>query len=472
MGPRRDPLFFVFSTALAGALRTDHLNDTTPAPKPDLHLLDAPQTLDAPLDEPRLVGETGMAARVAGLAERILQSMGFRLVRVKIMAGQGMIVQIMAERPDGTLTIDECEEIHDALSPAIDVEDPISQAYRLEISSAGIDRPLVRVSDFRRAVGMDARIELARPHESGRKRFRGPIRAVEGEGRDAVLVLERTDAGPDEEKLPRLALRDLDEAKLVLTEALIRESLAPPRPRPRDWAKRSRRIFAGGADAPGARPRQVWLGRPEGAEGQEIETRAAGRRARAIQEGRGDEEINGRPLRKRIELSTRRSPMAVSANRLELLQIADAVARDKSIDRSIVLASMEDAMAKAARSRYGQETEIRVESIRAPATPAIRAGCWWSTRSRMTRRRSCSPTPASSIPPRRSATRSPDKLPPLEFGRIAAQSAKQVIVQKVREAERDRQYDEFEDRIGDVINGVVKRVEYGNVIVDSAAPRR
>lgn len=166
-----------------------------------------------------------MAARVAAIAERILQSMGFRLVRVKIMAGQGMIVQIMAERPEGTLTIDECEEIHDALSPALDVEDPISQAYRLEISSAGIDRPLVRVSDFRRAIGMDARVELARPHESGRKRFRGPIRAVEGDGRNALLVLERTDAGPEEEKLPRLALRDLEEAKLVLTEALIRESL-------------------------------------------------------------------------------------------------------------------------------------------------------------------------------------------------------------------------------------------------------
>ena len=158
--------------------------------------------------------------------------------------------------------------------------------------------------------------------------------------------------------------------------------------------------------------------------------------------------------------------MAVSANRLELLQIADAVARDKSIDRSIVLASMEDAMAKAARSRYGQETEIRVEidprtgdtrysrlmlvvdQIESDATqillpdarklnPAAQVGDWIA-----------------------------DKLPPLDFGRIAAQSAKQVIVQKVREAERDRQYDEFKDRIGDVINGVVKRVEYGNVIVD------
>jgi len=151
--------------------------------------------------------------------------MDFRLVRVKVLTGQGTTVQIMAERPDGTLTIDDCEAIHDALSPALDVEDPISSAYRLEISSPGIDRPLTRVSDFRRSIGMDARVELSRPHDSGRKRFRGPIRAVEGEGLNAILILERSDAGPEEEKLSRLKLRDLDEAKLVLTEALIRESL-------------------------------------------------------------------------------------------------------------------------------------------------------------------------------------------------------------------------------------------------------
>ena len=110
---------------------------------------DAPiQNADAPLDEPRFVAETGVAARIAAISERVLNSMGFRLVRVKIMSGQGTVVQIMAERPDGSLTIDECEEIHDALSPVIDVEDPIRQAYRLEISSPGLDRPLVRASDF------------------------------------------------------------------------------------------------------------------------------------------------------------------------------------------------------------------------------------------------------------------------------------------------------------------------------------
>ncbi|MTV32048.1 ribosome maturation factor RimP [Rhodoblastus acidophilus] len=196
------------------------------------HLNDTPQdrtsddrTFEAPLDEPRLVEESGQAARIAHVAERVLTSMDFRLVRVKILANPGMIVQIMAERPDGTLTIEECEDIHDALSPVLDVEDIVSAAHRLEISSAGIDRPLVRVSDFRRSLGMEARVELARPHESGRKRFRGLIQDIEGEGKDAILTLRRDDAGPDEDKTPRLRLCDLDEAKLILTEALIRESL-------------------------------------------------------------------------------------------------------------------------------------------------------------------------------------------------------------------------------------------------------
>jgi len=233
---------FLFSP-LAGLQWTDHLNDTKPEP------ISESLTIDAPLDEPRLVGETGNAARVSALAERILVSMGFRLVRVKILSGQGMIVQIMAERTDGSLTIDECEEIHDALSPALDVEDLISQAYRLEISSPGIDRPLVRVSDFRRAIGMEARIELSRPHESGRKRFRGAIVGVEGEGLDGVLTLERKDAGPDDEKLSRMKLRDLDEAKLVLTEELIRESLRA--------AKAHRE--AGGEEAEDSSPEETTL---------------------------------------------------------------------------------------------------------------------------------------------------------------------------------------------------------------------
>jgi N utilization substance protein A len=158
--------------------------------------------------------------------------------------------------------------------------------------------------------------------------------------------------------------------------------------------------------------------------------------------------------------------MAVSANKLELLQIADAVAREKAIDRGIVIAAMEDAIAKAAKSRYGAETEVRaelnpksgelrlfrhllvVEQVENPST-------------QITLEDARRHNPAAQV-----GDTIADTLPPLEYGRIAAQSAKQVIVQKVREAERDRQYQEFKDRIGDIVNGIVKRVEYGNVVVD------
>ena len=158
--------------------------------------------------------------------------------------------------------------------------------------------------------------------------------------------------------------------------------------------------------------------------------------------------------------------MAVSANRLELLQIADAVAREKSIDREIVLAAMADAIQKAARSRYGQETNIRADIN--PKTGEIRL-------QRLLEVVETVEDYATQIALELARDRNPDAqlgdfiadpLPPMDFGRIAAQSAKQVIVQKVREAERDRQFDEFKDRIGEIVNGTVKRVEYGNVIVD------
>ncbi|KFB11306.1 transcription termination factor NusA [Nitratireductor basaltis] len=158
--------------------------------------------------------------------------------------------------------------------------------------------------------------------------------------------------------------------------------------------------------------------------------------------------------------------MAVSANRLELLQIADAVAREKSIDKKIVIAAMADAIQKAARSRYGQETNIRADIN--PQTGEMKL-------QRLMEVVETVEEPAREIALKDARTRNPDaqpgdflaeQLPPMDFGRIAAQSAKQVIVQKVREAERDRQYDEYKDRIGEIVNGTVKRVEYGNVIVD------
>lgn len=179
----------------------------------------------ATLDEPRLVTDTGVAARVAHLAEPVLAQLGYRIVRVRLLQQNGQTLQIMAERPDGTMTIEDCEAASQALSPELDVADLIANEYRLEISSPGVDRPLVRLSDFLRAVGHEAKIELTHPLASGRKRFRGIIRGVEGEGHGAVLTLERTDARSDEEKSVSLPLADLDEGRLVLTEALIRESL-------------------------------------------------------------------------------------------------------------------------------------------------------------------------------------------------------------------------------------------------------
>ena len=158
--------------------------------------------------------------------------------------------------------------------------------------------------------------------------------------------------------------------------------------------------------------------------------------------------------------------MAVSANRLELLQIADAVAREKSIDRSIVIESMQDALEKAARSRYGQETEVRAEIN--PKSGEVRF-------SRLLNVVEQVDNDATEISLADARKRNPaaqlgdwiaETLPPFDFGRVAAQSAKQVIVQKVREAERDRQYEDYKDRINDIVSGVVKRVEYGNVIVD------
>ncbi|EJW09966.1 Transcription termination protein NusA [Rhodovulum sp. PH10] len=156
----------------------------------------------------------------------------------------------------------------------------------------------------------------------------------------------------------------------------------------------------------------------------------------------------------------------VSANKLELLQIADAVAREKSIDRSIVIQAMEDAIAKAARSRYGSETDVHAEID--PKKGELRLARHMLVVETVE-------NPANQISLDDARKHNPaaqvgdtiaDTLPPLEYGRIAAQSAKQVIVQKVREAERDRQYQEFKDRIGDIVNGIVKRVEYGNVVVD------
>lgn len=178
------------------------------------------------LDEPRFAVETGVAARIARLAEPVLADLGFRLVRVKLSAQAGQTVQIMAERPDGSMSIEDCETASQALSPVLDVDDPVNGAYRLEISSPGIDRPLVRLSDIARAMGHEARIEMVVGQGAdGRKRFRGRIEAVEGEGRAARLKLKRLDAKPEEPVEVSLPVAEIEEAKLILTEDLIREAL-------------------------------------------------------------------------------------------------------------------------------------------------------------------------------------------------------------------------------------------------------
>lgn len=160
------------------------------------------------------------------------------------------------------------------------------------------------------------------------------------------------------------------------------------------------------------------------------------------------------------------SESGISANRLELLQIADAVARDKSIDKDIVISAMEDAIQKAAKTRYGSENEIRAE---------IDPKTGQTNLARLLEVVEVVENKATEIDLKQARKKNKEaeigdfiseELPPIEFGRIAAQSAKQVIFQKVRDAERDRQYDEFKDKIDEVISGIVKRVEYGNVIVD------
>ncbi len=173
--------------------------------------------------DPRLIAEPGLAARVAAIAEPVIEGMGFRLVRVRISAADGCTVQVMAERPDGTLAIEDCEEISYALSPVLDVADPMDRAYRLEISSPGIDRPLVRRSDFERHAGYVVKIEMSVPVE-GRKRFRGIVQGVEGGA--ARIRLEDAKAGKAGENTEfLLPIEDMADAKLVLTDDLIAEAL-------------------------------------------------------------------------------------------------------------------------------------------------------------------------------------------------------------------------------------------------------
>lgn len=173
------------------------------------------------MDE-RLRRESGPAGRVSEILEPVVQSLGYRLVRVRLMSSGGRTLQIMAERPDGSMTIEDCERLSRAVSPILDVEDPVEGSYRLEISSPGIDRPLVRLEDFSRWAGHEAKVEMKTPLD-GRKRFRGTIEGAEGGKIVLLLPPKAKDAAPETVELP---FDLIGEAKLVLTDALLAEAQA------------------------------------------------------------------------------------------------------------------------------------------------------------------------------------------------------------------------------------------------------
>ena len=165
--------------------------------------------------EDRIARETGPAQRVVALAEPVLSDLGFRLVRVKLT---GSTLQIMAERPDGTFSIEDCEAVSRAMSPLLDLEDVISAHYNLEVSSPGIDRPLVRPSDFEAWAGHETKIEMAVP-VAGRKRFKG---ALEGYTQGEVRIfIENPQGATKQPVLIGVPFADIGEAKLVLTDELI-----------------------------------------------------------------------------------------------------------------------------------------------------------------------------------------------------------------------------------------------------------
>lgn len=176
--------------------------------------------LDATQDEPRIIRETGIDAKVASLIEPAINAAGFRLVRVRLSGLNGMTLQIMTERPDGTMTVEDCEIVSKTVSPVLDVEDPIDGKYHLEISSPGIDRPMVRKSDFANWQGHIAKLETSMLHDN-RKKFRGRIIKVEAD----TVTLETDQASYGAEALTVIPFDIVAEARLILTDDLIRDAL-------------------------------------------------------------------------------------------------------------------------------------------------------------------------------------------------------------------------------------------------------
>ena len=174
-------------------------------------------------DDDRFIREPGIAGAVADAVRPALIDLGYRLVRVQLSGRDGQTLQIMAERPDGTMTANDCERVSKQISPMLDVMDPLDGAYRLEISSPGIDRPLVRATDFDDWAGYEAKINLREP-VSGKKRFRGTLEGfADGEVRVEVEIKDKDQ--PARTELVGFPLSLVDDARLVLTDDLIRESL-------------------------------------------------------------------------------------------------------------------------------------------------------------------------------------------------------------------------------------------------------
>ena len=168
----------------------------------------------------RIVKEQGLEAKVAAIVEPAIEQIGYRLGRVRLSGMNGMTLQIMAERPDGTMTVEGCEEVSRAISPVLDVEDPIDKAYHLEVSSPGIDRPLVRHSDFETWAGFLMKLETSRL-VGERKRFRGKIVKVEAD----QITIDRDQPAYGEPASAVIPIDAIAEARLILTDELVEASL-------------------------------------------------------------------------------------------------------------------------------------------------------------------------------------------------------------------------------------------------------
>ena len=372
----------------------------------------------SPDNEPRLIAEPGLPARVAAIAEPVIEGLGYRLVRVKVSGADGCTVQIMAERPDGSMTVEDCETVSRALSPVLDVADPIERAYRLEISSPGLDRPLVRKSDFDRYAG----------HLLASKwKFRSTAASA-----SAALLLGT--------KARRRALRRDDAEQARTPEVLLRD-----RGHERSQAGAHRRTGGAGFAAREGRQARSARGAQERTTARETFTAPAAAACRQ---------------RRRVSYGCQRQQARIVANRR----------RGRARESRSTAASSSPRWRTPSPRRRARATARKPtctpRSSRRPAISNSPATCWWwrtveNPSNQITLEDARKRHPAAQV-----GDTIADPLPPLEYGRIAAQSAKQVIVQKVREAERDRQYAEYKDRIGDIVNGIVKRVEYGNVVVD------